>query len=127
MLHGILSNGNRVCKSDEGLISAFEVFFFTYCINIIQFHFRWNIIRFYLRRKKIKKAWNLQVESLAPFFGLPFWAAFTLRILLPIIPFWSSWILSQISHFSACQVHWLNDDVLIVLCLLMVVNVTQQH
>ena len=27
VLHGILSNGKRVCKSDEGLISAFKVFF----------------------------------------------------------------------------------------------------
>ena len=24
-------------------------------INMIQFHFKWNIIRFYLRRKRIKK------------------------------------------------------------------------
>ena len=165
MLHCILSNDSRVCKSDEGLMSAFKVFilhaghcdsssffplkkhaarqfkqnlcshfntfigFLHFCvINIIQFHFRWNIIRFYLRRKKIKKTSSrIPVECLTSFFGLPFWAAFTLSILLPIIPFWSSWILSQISHFSACQVHWLNDDVLIVLCLLMVVNMTQQH
>ena len=92
VLHCILSNDSRVCKSDEGLMSAFKVFilhaghcdsssFFPlkkhaarqfkqnlcshfntfigfphFCvINIIQFHFRWNIIRFYLRRKEIKK------------------------------------------------------------------------
>ena len=40
------------------------------------------------------------------FFGLSFWAAFTLRILSPIIPFWSIWTLSQISHFSACRVQF---------------------
>ena len=33
-------------------------------------------------------------------FGLPFWPAFTLSIHLPIILFWSSWTLSQISFFS---------------------------
>ena len=55
----------------QNLCSHFNTFigFPHFCvINIIQFHFRWNIIRFYLRRKKIKKAWNLQVESLTPFF-----------------------------------------------------------
>ena len=93
-------------------------------IKIIQFHFRWNIIRFYLRRKEIKKIW-IQVESLTLFFGLPFLPAFTLRIFLPIIPFWSSWTLSQISNFSACRVRLLNGVLLIVLCLLMVVEMTE--
>ena len=68
-------------------------------INIIQFHFRWNIINFIWKERKLKKLW-IQVECLTSFFGLPFWAAFTLSILLPIIPFWSIWTLSQISHFS---------------------------
>ena len=95
VLHCILSNDNRVCKSDEELMSAFKVFildaghcdsssFFAlkkqaarqlkqnlcsyfntfisfphFCvISIIQFHFRSNIIRFYLRRKEIKKTLN---------------------------------------------------------------------
>ena len=59
-------------------------------ININQFHFRWNIIRFYLRRREIKIKLRIQEESLTSLFGLPFQAAFTLSILLPIIPFWSS-------------------------------------
>ena len=95
VLHCILSNDSRVCKSDEELKSAFKVFtlhaghfdsssffplkkhaatqfkqnlysnintfigFLHFCvINIIQFHFRWNIIRFYLKRKEIKKTLN---------------------------------------------------------------------
>ena len=121
---------HAVKQFKQNLCSHFNTFigFLHFCvINIIQFHFRWNIIRFYLRRKKIKKAWNLQVESLAPFFGLPFWAAFTLSILLPIIPFWSSWTLSQISHFSACRVQLFNGDVLIVLCLSIAVDMTEEH
>ena len=69
-------------------------------INIIPFHSRWNIIRFYLRRKEIlKTSSRIQVECLTSFFSLPIWAAFTLSILLEIIPFWSIWTLSQISHF----------------------------
>ena len=161
VLHCILSKHSRVCKSDEGLKSAFKVFilhaahcdsssffplkkhaarqfkqnlrshfstyigFLQFCvINIIQFHFRWNIIRLYLRRKEIKKCW-VQVEYLISFFRLYFWAAFTLSILLPIIPFWSIWTLSQISHFSACRVQLLNGDVLIVLSLLMIVDMTE--
>ena len=40
-------------------------------INIIQFHFRWNIIRFYLRRKEIKKTLNPN-----RIFDIIFWSAF---------------------------------------------------
>ena len=144
MLHCVLSSGSRVCKSDEGLMSAFKVFilhaghcdsssfspleknaakqfkqnlhshfnfvigFLRFCvINIIQFHFRWNIIMFYSRRKEIKKLW-IQVESLTIFLGLPFRAAFTLSILFPMILFSVSWTLSQISHFSAYRVQLLS-------------------
>ena len=151
VLHCILSNDNRVCKSDEGLKSSFKVFilhaghcysssffplkkhaarqfkqtlcshfnsfigFLHFCvINIIQFHFRWNIIKVYLRRKEIKKKLWIQVERFTSLFGQYFWAAFTFSILLPIIPFWSIWTLSQIPHFSACQVQLLIGDVLIV-------------
>ena len=90
VLHCILRNDSRVCKSNEGLMSAFKVFILYsghcdsspfnplkrlatkqfeqnlcshcntfigfphfYVINVIQFHPRWNIIRFYLRRKEI--------------------------------------------------------------------------
>ena len=103
-----LNNDSRVCKSNEGLMSAFKVFtlhaghcdsssFFQlkihaarqfkqnlcshfntfigfphFCvINIIQFHFRWNIIRFYLRRKEIKKTLNPN-----RIFDIIFWSAF---------------------------------------------------
>ena len=79
---------------------------------------------FIWEERKLKKLW-IQVECLTSFFGLPFWAAFTLSILLPIIPFWSIWTLLQISHFSACRVQLLNGDVLIVLYLLMVVDMTE--
>ena len=44
---------------------------------------------FIWEERKLKKLW-IQVESLTSFFGLPFWAAFTLSILLLIIPFWST-------------------------------------
>ena len=118
---------HAVKKFKQNLCSHFNMFigFLHFCvINIIQFHFKWNIIRLYLRRKEIKKT-LIQIECLTSFFGLPFRAAFTLSTLLPIIPFWSSWTLLQISHFSACQVQLLNGDVLIVLCLLMVVDMTE--
>ena len=123
VLHCILSNGSRVCKSDEGLMSAFKMFIFhaghcdsssffplkhatkqfkqnlcsyfnTYywlfqyfptaiaatkgdmwinicVINIIQFHFRWNVIRYYLRTKGIKKT-----LSSSRIFDITFWSAF---------------------------------------------------
>ena len=116
-------NLNKICVHILTLLLAFPISVLLTSSNFtsgrISSDFIWE-------ERKLKKLW-IQVECLTSFFGLPFWAAFTLSILLPIIPFWSSWILSQISHFSACQVHWLNDDVLIVLCLLMVVNMTQQH
>ena len=44
---------------------------------------------------KLKELW-VQVES----FDLPFQAAFTLSILLPIIPFWSSWTVTNFTFFS---------------------------
>ena len=108
MLHCILSNNSRVCKSDEGLMLAFKGFilhaghchsssffslkkhavkqfkqnlcscfntfigFFHFCvINIIQFHLKWNIIRFYLTRKEIKKTLNP-----SRMFDIIFWSAF---------------------------------------------------
>ena len=108
VLHCTLSNDSRVCKSDEGPMSAFKVFilhaghydsssFFRlkkygarqfkqnlclhfntfigfphFCvINIFQFHFRWNITRFYLRRKEIKKTLNT-----GRLFDIMFWSAF---------------------------------------------------
>ena len=79
---------------------------------------------FICEERKLKKLW-IQVECLTSCFGLPFWAAFTLRILLPIIHFWSIWTLMKISYFSACRVQFLNADVLIVLSLLMVVNMAE--
>ena len=45
----------------QNLCSYFNTFigFPHFCvINIIRFHFRWNIIRFYLRRKETKKTLN---------------------------------------------------------------------
>ena len=108
VLNCIWSNGNRICKSDEGLMSAFKVFilhaghcdsfsffplekhaarqfkqnlcllFITFigfphfCVmNIILFHFRWNIIRFYLRRTEIKRTLNP-----SRIFDITFWSAF---------------------------------------------------
>ena len=162
VLHCILSIDSRVCKSDEGLKSAFKLFilhagdfdsfsFFAlkkhaarqfkqnlcsqfntfigflhfYVINITQFHFRWINIRFYLRRNEIKKTFNPSRMFDIIFWRLFFWAAFTLSILLLIIPFYSVWTLLQISYFSACQVQLLNGDLLIVLCFLMVVDMTE--
>ena len=52
--------------------------------------------------RRLKSLW-IQVESLTWYFVLPFWAGFTLSILLSIIPFWSSWTLSQIWHFQHVQ------------------------
>ena len=135
MLHCILSNDSRACKSNEGLLSAFKIFilhtghcdsssffplkkeaakqfkqnlcfllntfigFPNFCvINIIQLHFRWNIIRFYLR-KEIKKSFNPS-KILDIIFVLPFQAAFTLSVLLPIISFWSSYTLANFRFFS---------------------------
>ena len=57
---------------------------------------------FIWEERELKKLW-VQVESLTSFFGLPFQAAFTLSILLPIIPFCSSWTLSQIHIFQHVQ------------------------
>ena len=121
-LNMLPSNLSKICVCILTLLLAFSVFctaiaatkcdmWINICvIKIIQFHFR------------------VQGESLTSFFGLPFRAAFTLSILLSIIPFWSSWTLSQISHFSASRVQLLNGengDVLIVLCLLMAVDITE--
>ena len=55
--------------------------------------------------KELKKLW-VQAESLTAFFGLPFRGAFTLRILLPLIPFRSNCTLSQISDFLSPVVEW---------------------
>ena len=54
---------------------------------------------FIWEERKLKELW-IQVERLTSFFGLPFWAAFTLSILLPIIPFWSSRTLANFTFFS---------------------------
>ena len=117
MLQG---NLNKICVR-----ILIRIGFPDYCvINIIQFHFRSNIIRFNLRRKEIKKTLNLR-RMFDIIFGLPFWVAVSLSIFLPITPFWSIWTLPQISHFSACRVQLLNGDVLIVLRPLMVVGMTE--
>ena len=98
VLHCILSNDSRVGKSDEGLMSAFKVFilhaghcdsssFFplkkhavkqfkhNLCSHFNTFivfpHFKWNIIRFYLRRKEIKRTLNPSRT-----FDIIFWSAF---------------------------------------------------
>ena len=98
VLHCILSNDSRVGKSDEGLMSAFKVFilhaghcdsssFFSLkkhavkqfkqnlCSHFNTFiafpHFKWNIIRFYLRRKEIKKTLNP-----SRMFDIIFWSVF---------------------------------------------------
>ena len=58
----------------QNLCSHFNTFigFPHFCvINIIQFHFRQNIIRFYLRRKEIKKTLNPN-----RIFDIIFWSAF---------------------------------------------------
>ena len=86
----------------QNLCSNFNIFsdFPNFCvIGIIQFHFRWNIIRFYLRRKKIKKSLNPS-RVIASCFGLSLQRAFTLSILLQIILFWSSWTLASFTFFS---------------------------
>ena len=95
-------------------------------INIIQFHFRWNIIRFYLRRNEIEKTLNA-----SRIFDIIFWSAFLSSLYFKHyfanIRFCNIWTLSQISHLSACRVQLLNGDVLIVICLLMVVDMTEQY
>ena len=62
---------------------------------------------FIWEERKLKKPW-IEVESLTSFFDLPFRGAFTLSILLPIIPFWSSWTLSNLTFFrmSSLVVEW---------------------
>ena len=114
-------NLNKICVRILTLLLAFSISVLLTSSNFIlggiSSDFIWE-------ERKLKKLW-IQVECLTSFFGLPFWAAFTLSILLPIIPFCSSWTLLQISHFSACRVQLLNDDMLIVLCLLMVVDMTE--
>ena len=151
----ILSNGSKVCKSDEGLLTAFKVFILHAgnCDSASFFPLKLNLFRiltlslalpnyvlltssnltsggiwsdFIWEQSKFEKLW-IQAESLTLFVGLHFWKAFTVGILLPIIPFLSSWILPQVSHFSASQVQLLNGDVIIVLCLLMVVQMTEKH
>ena len=57
-------------------------------INIIHFHFRQNIIRFYLRGKEIKKTLNPS-RIFAIIFWSAFMSSFALSILLP-------------KHFSVC-------------------------
>ena len=93
-------------------------------ININQFHFRWNIIRFYLRRNEIEKTLNA-----SRIFDIIFWSAFLSSVYFKhsfaYNPF--PWVigLSQISNFPACRVQLLNGDVFIVLFLLMVVGMTE--
>ena len=111
-------NLNKICVYILTLLLAFPISVLLTSSNFtsggISSDFIWE-------ERKLKKLW-IQVECLTSFFGLPFWAAFTLSILLLIIPFWSIWTLSQISHFSACQVQLLNGVGLIVLCLMVVVR-----
>ena len=93
-------------------------------INIIQFHLGGISSDFIWEERKLKKTLNP-----SRIFDIIFWydyqPASTLSILLPIITFWNSWTHTQISHFSACRVQLLNGAVLIVLCLLMVVEMTE--
>ena len=89
-------NLNKICVRILTLLLAFPISVLLTSSNFtsgrISSDFIWE-------ERKLKKLW-IQAECLTSFFGLPFWAAFTLSILLPIIPFWSIWTLSQISHFS---------------------------
>ena len=65
---------HAVKQFKQNLCSHFNTFigFLHFCvINIIQFHFKWNIIRFYLRRKEIKKTLNP-----SRMFDIIFWSAF---------------------------------------------------
>ena len=62
------NNLNKICVH----ILTFFFGFLHFCvINIIQSHFRWNIIRFYFRRKEIKKTLNP-----SRIFDIIFWSAF---------------------------------------------------
>ena len=107
----------------QNLCSHFNTFigFPHFCfINIIQFHFRWNIIRFFLRKKEIRKTLNP-----SRIFDIIFWSAFLSSLYFKHSftnnPFLES--LDSLAN-SACRIQLLNGDVLIVLCLLMVVDMT---
>ena len=107
----------------QNLCSNFNTFigFPHFCfINIIQFHFRWNIIRFFLRKKEIRKTLNP-----SRIFDIIFWSAFLSSLYFKHSftnnPFLES--LDSLAN-SACRIQLLNGDVLIVLCLLMVVDMT---
>ena len=90
------SNLNKICVQILTLLLGFHISVlltpsnFTSCG--ISSDFIWE-------ERKLKKLW-IQVESLTSFFDLPFRGAFTLNVLLPIIPFWSSWSLPNFTFFS---------------------------
>ena len=74
-------NLNKICVRILTLLLAFSISVLLTSSNFtsggISSDFIWE-------ERKLKKLW-IQVECLTSFFGLPFWAAFTLSILLPII------------------------------------------
>ena len=142
VLHCILSNDSRVGKSDEGLMSAFKVFIlhdehcdsssffplkhvarqlYKICVCILTLLLAFPISvwltssnftsDFIWEERKLKKLW-IQAEYLTLFFGLLFWAAFTSNNLLPKHIF---------QHLIPVAEWWCA----LVLCLLMVVDVTE--
>ena len=90
------NNSDKICVRILTLFLAFPI-----SVLLTSSHFTSGGISsdFIWEERKLKKLW-IQVESLTSFFGLPFWAAFTLSILLPIIPFWSSRTLANFTFFS---------------------------
>ena len=116
----IPNNFKKTCVRIVALLMAFPISVLLTSSNLIPGGISSDFI---WEERKFKKLW-IQVESLTLFFGLPFWAAFTLRIILPIIPFWSSWTLSNYT-FWACRIKLFNRYMLIALCLLMVVDMTE--
>ena len=90
------NNSDKICVRILALFLAFPI-----SVLLTSSHFTSGGISsdFIWEERKLKKLW-IQVECLTSFFGLPFWAAFTLSILLPIIPFWSSRTLANFTFFS---------------------------
>ena len=62
-------NLNKICGNILALLLPFPM---SVLFGLIQSHLRWNIIRFYFRRKEIKKKNKIKVESLTSVLGLPF-------------------------------------------------------
>ena len=114
-------NLNRICVRVLTLLLAFPISVLFTLSNFISGGISSDFI---WEERKLKKLW-IQGESLTSCFGLHVWATLTSSNLLLIIPFWSSWTLSEVSHFSACRIQLLNGEVLIVLCLLVVVHMSE--